>query len=91
MSPTATPSNAGIVRTASATPDHDAAVELGDRRWDPSAGLAPLRMEGTPTDFLRAVTVRRTRDHVEGAFLWDGDPMELLDGSFTQYVPYRAG
>jgi len=66
-------------------------VELGDRRWDPNAGLAPLRMEGTPTDFLRAVTGRRTRDHVEGAFLWDGDPMELLDGSFTQYGPYRAG
>ena len=66
-------------------------VDLNDRRWEPSTGLAPLRMEGTPTDFLRGVTGRRTRDHVADAFLWDGDPMELLDGSFTQYGPYRVG
>lgn len=64
-------------------------VDLDGRVWEPTAGSTPVAMSGTPTEFLRSVTGRRTRAQVDGLFTWTGDGSAILDSAFMQYGPYR--
>lgn len=64
-------------------------VELGERHWAALEGATPLRLAATPTDFLRCVTGRRTRDDAATVLRWEGEPTILLDRAFTQYGAFR--
>lgn len=66
------------------------AVDLDGRTWPAEGGTTPLRLSASPTDFLRCVTGRRTRDDAEAVLGWEGDPTALLDRAFTQYGPFRS-
>ena len=65
-------------------------VNLEGRTWSAEGGATPLRLSASPTDFLRCVTGRRTRDDAERALRWEGDPTALLTRAFTQYGPVRS-
>ena len=64
-------------------------VDLSERLWAATSGATPLRLDATPTDFLRCVTGRRSQGEAATVLRWEGNPTALLDRAFTQYGPFR--
>jgi len=65
-------------------------VTLDEQTWSPTSGTTPRTLTGSPSDFLTALTGRRTRAEVEQTLTWDGDATAILDDAFLQYGPYRS-
>lgn len=65
-------------------------VTLDDQVWEPTGGSTARTLTAGRSDYLRALTGRRTRAEVERMLTWDADASAILDDAFLQYGDYQS-